>query len=274
MLPVPQESVSLSRLPLTALFILALIIPHSAMSATPNPGDPLFCQPDEGATFLIVNGTTGVFTTNNDCYSPASHVNNNNVTVQPTHGTLTSDGAGNYVYVTTDPNYTGLDTFTVQVERSVGYGPGSPGSFAGGAGTIPMTFNVLPSTLTATKGFGTAVVIPVPPGAVSPCPATYGCVTGATFGSVLPAHGNLVFSGLTATYTPANGYSGTDTFAIRALGINHDGTSALNSGNIMVTVTVGSAPASGVPVLGTWGLIALAGLLLIAGCRWMHTRAA
>jgi hypothetical protein len=256
------------------LFLLALIASHSAMCATPNPGEPLFCQPDEGATFLIVNGTTGVFTTNNDCYT-GSNVNNNNVTVQPTHGTLTSDGAGNYVYVTTDPNFTGLDTFSVHVDASVGYTSGGPGDFGGGAGTIPMTFNVLPSSLPAvTTPFATAVGIPLPAGSVTPCPATYGCVTGGSVGSIAPAHGTLVFSGLTATYTPAAGYSGTDTFTIRARGVNHDGTGALNSGNISVSVTVGAPAVSSVPALGTWGMIALAGLLVLAGCTWTRTRVA
>src|ERR1019366_7388384 len=251
---------------LTLVFLVgALFIPHPAISATRNPGDPLYCQPDEGATFLIVNGTTGVFTTYNNCYSPSSNVNNNNIVSQPTHGTLTSDGAGNYVYATTDPNFTGLDTFSVHVDTSFGYVSGGPGDFAGGGGTIPLTFNVLPSSLAGvTTPSGTAVQIPVPPGAVTPCPATFGCVTGGVVGSIHPAHGTLVFSGLTATYTPAAGFSGTDTFTIRALGANHDGTTALNSGDISVSVTVSAAPVvvSSAPTLGTWGTIALAGLLM------------
>jgi hypothetical protein len=244
------------------------------MSATPNPGDPLYCQPDEGATFLIVNGNTGVFTTNSDCYSPTTDLNNNNVTVQPTHGTLTSDGAGNYVYATTDPNYTGLDTFSVHVDTSSSYISGGPGDFEGGPGTVPLTFNVLPASLPpVTTAYGTAVQIPIPAGSVTPCPATFGCVTGGIVGSIPPAHGTLIFSGLNATYTPASGFSGTDMFTIRARGKNNDGPQALNSGNISVSVTVGS-PAPTVPALGTWGMIALAGLLVLGGCRWMRTRAA
>jgi len=129
MLPSLQMPVPPCR-KLAQLFLLsALFLPHPAMSATANPGEPLYCQPNEGATFLIVNGNTGVFTTGIDCYSPYANVNNNNVTIQPTHGTLTSDGAGNYVYVTTDSNYTGLDTFSVHVDRSIGYTSGGPGDF-------------------------------------------------------------------------------------------------------------------------------------------------
>jgi hypothetical protein len=84
----------------------------------------------------------------------------------------------------------------------------------------------------------------------------------------------LIFSGLNATYTPASGFSGTDTFTIRAQGKNNDGLQALNSGNISVSVTVVGLPTPTVPALGTWGMIALAGLLVLAGCRWMRTRAA
>lgn len=263
---------------LTLVFLVgALFIPHPAISATRNPGDPLYCQPDEGATFLIVNGTTGVFTTYNNCYSPSSNVNNNNIVSQPTHGTLTSDGAGNYVYATTDPNYTGLDTFSVHVDRSISYTTGGPGDFAEGPGTIPLTFNILPSSLPAvTTQPHTAVQIAVPAGSVTPCPGTFGCVTGGVVGSIHPAHGTLVFSGLTGTYTPAAGFSGTDTFTIQARGRNNDGANALNSGDISVSVTV-TAPAptvESVPALGTWGMIALAGLLVLAGCTWSRTRVA
>lgn len=258
---------------LAPLFLLsALFFPHSAMSATPNPGDPLYCQPDEGATFLIVNGNAGVFTTGTDCYSPFTDVNNNNVTVQPTHGTLTSDGTGNYVYVTTNPNYTGLDTFSVHVDTSTSYTSGGPGNFSGGPGTVPVTFNILPSSLSpVTTPYGTAVQFSVPAGSVTPCPATFGCVTAGVVGSIHPAHGTLTFSGLNARYAPATGFSGTDTFTIQALGINNDGAQALDSGDISVSVTVGP-PAPSVPALGTWGMIALAGLLVLAGSRWMRTR--
>src|ERR1035441_5178125 len=163
MLPASRGLVPSSLRTLAPLFLFVLIVPHSAVSATRNPGEPLYCQPDEGATFLIVNGTAGVFTTDSDCYSPTSNKNNNNVTVQPTQGTLTSDGAGNYAYVTTDPNFTGLDPFSVHVDTSTGYTSGGPGDFAGGAGTVNLTLNVLPSSLAGlTTPSGTAVQIPVP----------------------------------------------------------------------------------------------------------------
>src|ERR1035437_6856058 len=210
---------------LAHLFLLsALFLPHSAMSATANPGDPLYCQPNEGATFLIVNGNTGVFTTNSDCYSPFANVNNNNVTIQPTHGTLTSDGAGNYVYVTTDPNYTGLDTFSVHVDTSTGYTSGGPGDFGEGAGTVPLAFNVLPSSLPPlTAADGPRGRIPIPARSGTPWPAAVGVGAGGIVGSIQPAHGTLIFSGLNATYTPASGFSGTDTFTIRAQGKDNNG---------------------------------------------------
>jgi hypothetical protein len=239
-----------------------LLVPDPALAATRNPGDPLYCQPDEGATFLIVNGNSGVFTTYSNCYNPSANVNNDNVVTQPTHGSLVSDGTGNYVYTATPLDYTGLDTFQVHVDRSISYVSGGPGDFSEGPGNITITLNVLPSSLPpVTTASGTPVSIAVPAGSVSPCPATFGCVTGARVGTVAPAHGTLNFSGLTATYTPASGYSGTDSFTIQALGHNNDGSTALNSGNIAVQVTV-AAP---VPSLGTWGMIALTVMLMLSG---------
>ena len=265
------------RVPLTQsgklapLFLLsAMLLPHSAMSATRNPGDPLYCQPNEGATFLIVNGTTGVFTTDSDCYSPTSNVNNNNVTVPPTNGTLTSDGTGNYVYTTTSPTYTGLDTFSVHVDTSTGYTSGGPGDFGGGPGTVVVTLNVLPSTMTATVAANSFVQIPIPPGSVTPCPATYGCVTGGRIGAIHAAHGFVTFNGMTISYAPFTGYSGTDTISFQAVGRDNYGANQLNSTDIVVSVTI--TPAA-VPTLGNWALLALASLLLLTGLWWtMRTR--
>ncbi|MGA2115649.1 MAG: IPTL-CTERM sorting domain-containing protein [Bryobacteraceae bacterium] len=266
---VPRARRGSARIIALSLLSGALFIPSLALATTPNPGEPLYCQPNEGATFLIVNGNTGVFTTGTDCYSPTSHVSNNNIVTQPTHGTLTSDGAGNYLYTTTPANYTGLDTFQVHVDRSVSYTSGGPGDFSEGAGTVTVTFNVLPSSLPALTA--APFNIAVPPGAVSPCPATFGCVTTAMVGSVSPSHGTLSFSGLVGTYTPRGGYSGADSFTIQALGANNDGSTALDSGDISVQITVPStsSPAP-VPTLGTWGMVALAGILALAG--WSAVR--
>jgi hypothetical protein len=33
-----------------------------------NPGDPLFCQPQEGTTYIINNSGSGTFTADPDCY--------------------------------------------------------------------------------------------------------------------------------------------------------------------------------------------------------------
>jgi len=57
------------------------------------PGDPLFCNPNEGAAALIVNGNVGVFTVNTDCYGNSSVTTAlNQIVTQPTQGTLTNNG--------------------------------------------------------------------------------------------------------------------------------------------------------------------------------------
>ena len=42
----------------------------------------------------------------------------------------------------------------------------------------------------------------------------------------------------TITYSPTGGYVGPDTFSYQALGINNDGSRALDSGDVTVQVTV------------------------------------
>src|SRR5208337_3202828 len=67
--------------------------------------------------------------------------------------------------------------------------------------------------------------------------AVFGCVTKIVAGSVHPAHGALSTSGNTLLYTPTAGYAGADTFTYQAEGVNCDGNTALNSGDITVNVT-------------------------------------
>jgi hypothetical protein len=250
-----------------AFFLVSGIQAGPGPVRTQNPGEPLYCQPNETATFLIVDGTTGIFTTAGDCYT-GSDVANNNIVTAPTQGTFASDGAGDYVYTTTNPAYTGLDTFQVHVDQSSNPVSGGPGAFGGTPGTVTVTLNVLPSSLGPfTTTANTPVQIPVPPGSVSPCPATFGCVSGAKAGSVAPTLGTLSFAGLNVTYTPRNGSSGTDNFTIQALGADNDGNTALNSGNIQVQVVISSPGPVPTPALSTWGMLAAAGGLVAIGSR-------
>jgi hypothetical protein len=138
--------------------------------------------------------------------------------------------------------------------------------------------NVLPATISVQPNGASPVPIPIPAGSVTNCstggspangPApgtTYGCTTtvihGGGAGSVNPLHGALATSGSTITYTPNGSFTGFDTFTVQVQGVNTDGTTALNSGNI--TVTVGQT----VPALGTFGMLLLCSLLLVFGARF------
>jgi len=247
-----------SRAAFHALFCMALFLLAAprASAQSPNPGDPLFCQPQEGVVFLIVNGGSGVFTANADCYN--NNINNDTtLSITTTQGGSlagTRSGASiNYVYTPPTPTFTGLDTFLIPV-TTVWNGDGGTGlaggtSRPGGPTTFTVTLNVLPATTTMTAYAGQAILVPVPAGSISNCVSAgssglgpkpsdiLGCVKGI-WSSGSPNHGSLVASGNTLKYTPTAGYSGSDTFTYQAYGINTDGNFALNSGNITVQVTV------------------------------------
>jgi hypothetical protein len=103
------------------LFLICLF--GSGRAYAQNPGDPLFCQPQEGVAFLIVNGGSGVFTVDPDCYN--NNINNDVTTSITTGqgGTLVltrTPTAGNYAYTPPTPTFTGLDTFSIPVYGQAG----------------------------------------------------------------------------------------------------------------------------------------------------------
>lgn len=227
-----------------------------------NLGDPLFCQPQEGLGFLIVNGGSGVFTASFDCYN--DNVNNDTTLSMSTTqggtiaGTRTPTGI-NYVYTPPASGFTGTDAFDIPVTtawNSAG-GTGSAGgtSWPGGPTTFTVTLNVLPASATLSAISGIATPVPVPAGSISGCAANLGdsgqgpppgavtgCVKGVLAGSVAPVHGTLRTAGAgKLTYTSTAGFAGTDTFTYQAVGANTDGTFALNSGDVTVQVTVTKA---------------------------------
>jgi len=234
----------------------------------PNPGDPLFCQPNEGTTFLIVNGGAGVFTVDADCFN--NNIANNTALTIATGmgGTLTGTNTAsstNYFYTPPSPTFTGLDTFSINV-TTVWNGAGGPGSVGGSSGpgstaTLNITLNVIPSTTTLNVPYGVTTAVPVPAGSVTGCGAQgnaglgppagtiTGCVTGIVksfaIETIVPSHGTLTVSGNTLQYAPNAGYSGPDTFTYQAVGINTDGPNSLDSGDVTVAVTV---PVSTTPV--------------------------
>jgi hypothetical protein len=222
--------------------------------AVTNLGDPLFCQPQEGTTYLIVNGGAGVFTADADCYGN-NLANITATSIATTQGGLLTltPGTGNYTYAPPTPNFTGLDTFQITVTtvwNSAG-GTGSAGgtSRPGGPATLTVTLNVLPATMTLFAPANVTSLVPVPMGAVTGCSpvgnpgqgplpgVVYGCVTAVVRGAVAPSNGTLVRSGNTLAYTPNGQTFVRDTFSIQVLGVNNDGSTALNSGEITVTTT-------------------------------------
>ena len=239
-----------------ALVCLAWTLAPRVLAAgpSPNPGDPLFCQPQEGTTFLIVNGGAGVFSADADCYNDNT-ANDTTLSITTTQGGMLtgtrSTGAINYLYTPPTPTFTGLDTFTIPV-TTVWNGAGGTGSAGGtvrpgGPATMTVTLNVLPASVTLVANGPTLVAVPA--GSVSSCTAVgnsglgpaagavVGCVTGIQKGLVAPSHGALSTSGNTLLYTPTTGYSGSDTFTYQAVGVNTDGSSSLDSGEITVSVT-------------------------------------
>lgn len=261
------------------LLACCLLQPLAHAASTSNPGDPLYCQPNEGTTFLIVNGGAGVFSVDNDCYG--RNIANDTTTSITTSqngslaGTATS-GSMNYIYTPPTSGFTGLDTFTIPVTtvwNSAG-GTGSAGgtTYPGGAATFTITLNVLPATTTLNATGPT--VVPVPAGSVTGCSANQGspsqgptagtvsgCVTGIRASStVAPAHGTLKTVGSALYYYPNASYAGSDTFTYQALGVDTDGTTALNSGDITANVTAtvadftfAPATASAAQVIAQWG---------------------
>ncbi len=261
------------------LIVAALAIYATAARATnPNPGDPLYCGPQEGTTFLIVNGGTGVFTVNGDCFNN-NIANNTHLTITTSHGGslvgTNSGGSTNYVYTAPTATFQGLDSFAffvTTVWNSAG-GPGSAGSSTqggpGGPTTLNVVLNVLPGSVALSDEKNTATLIPIPTGSVSNCTApgnnnngpsatdVVGCVNAVVHGAgsvINPAHGTLSTSGSTLLYTPTAGFVGYDTFTYQAQGVNTDGLHALSSGNITVTMAVASPIDTSQPSFNASGL--------------------
>lgn len=288
------RAIRLTRFSAIFAGVLVAGLGNVALAVGANPGDPLFCQPNEGNTFLILNGGVGVFSVDADCFGN-NLANNTATTTIPTSqgGTLTfssNTSSSNYIYTPPTPGFTGTDTFSFHVTTSWNSAGGTGAGSAARPGlpiTETVTLNVIPATTTLQVAGATPV--PVPAGSVTGCGAQGnpgqgppagaipGCITAAIRGpfggppTVAPSHGTLSVSGNTVLYTPAAGYSGPDTFTYEAAGINTDGSEALESGDITVTVTVTNL---GVPTLGTTGLLLLTGLLGLFGFLILARRTA
>jgi hypothetical protein len=144
------------------------------------------------------------------------------VATQPAHGTL---GAvtGSSVTYTPAAGYSGADSFTFTASNAGGSSVGQVNITVGQPPVVPVAQNS-----NATVVYQTATQITAVAGGGDGHALTYSVVTG-------PAHGTVSsFTGANITYTPANGYSGTDSITFKA----SDGTSTSNTATISITVTL------------------------------------
>lgn len=124
----------------------------------------------------------------------------------PASGTLSGSGT-NWVYTPTNSAFTGTDSFTFVL---------ADGALVSRTGTVTLLVNSLPPVATSQVGHDTALVLmnsnrTVTLVATDPgnAPLTYSVVTP-------PAHGGVTLVSNTATYTPAAGYTGPDSFTFKA----------------------------------------------------------
>lgn len=139
------------------------------------------------------------------------------VATQPSHGTLT--GTAPSVIYTPATGFFGADSFTFTATNP------------GGSATGTITLNVAPpppvaQNVTATVANGTPT--PITLLATGGGTLTYAVVTA-------PVHGSYTLSGAVVTYTPANGYVGSDSFTFTA-------SNGSLSNVAIVSITVNPAP--------------------------------
>jgi hypothetical protein len=160
---------------------IAVIAGLACLTAPParaqaNPGDPLFCDPNEGIAYLIVNGGSGIFTVNSDCYGGNSALDTQTAIATGQGGSLNKVGTSlNYIYTPPNPTFTGQDTFSISVttvcNRVGGTGSAGGATCPGGPATLNLILNVIPATSSFSTPVNTALIIPIPPGSISGCSA-------------------------------------------------------------------------------------------------------
>lgn len=167
----------------------------------------------------------------------------------PAHGTATLSGQS-VTYTPSSTFYGGTDSFT--------YTASNPGGTSSPATvTVTVTPSAVPTAQahTVATTAGTPVTVQAETGASGPQPFTgIGVAT-------QPAHGSAVVSGEQITYTPAVGFTGTDTFTYTVS--NHFGNS--QPATITITVTkAGSATGHTTTVLTTPGTAVSVNLASVA----------
>ncbi|QNN59632.1 IPTL-CTERM sorting domain-containing protein [Diaphorobacter ruginosibacter] len=198
---------------------------------------------------------------NDTTSSPATSLTTPTITQQPTNGSVTIDGSGNAIY-TPNAGFSGTDTFTYQV--CVQTAPTQ-------CKTATVSVSVLgvsASADSATTKKDTPVTISILGNDASTAPANAPLAGVATEVSA-PAHGTVVYNADgTATYNPATGFTGIDTFEYQICTVQGPYpqpacatakvTVVVNSG----TTNPGSNNATPVPSLNDWGLLLLSALTI------------
>ncbi len=166
----------------------------------------------------------------------------------PTHGTLTLNANGSFNY-SPDSNYTGNDSFRYRANDGTANSANAQVTI-----TINPPPNVAPSAVPDTYSTAKNVKLTIASsaGVLANDTDTNGdSLTAALVTS--PAHGTLSLSANGSfSYTPASGYSGTDSFSYRA----NDGTA--NSADAIVTITIlNNAPIARVNSYSTTKNVAL-----------------
>ncbi len=159
------------------------------------------------------------------------------ITAQPAHGDL-SGTLPNVTY-TPDPDFHGSDSFNFRV---------NDGALFSGVATINVTVNAVNDDPVAnpqnlSTNLNTALPITLTGSDADGDGLTYIKVSD-------PAHGSISGSGASLTYTPANGYTGNDSFLFKV----NDGT--VDSANALIRIAVagGSSGGNGAPTANAQSL--------------------
>ncbi|MBN9605680.1 MAG: tandem-95 repeat protein [Actinomycetales bacterium] len=131
------------------------------------------------------------------------------------HGTVTVTPGG--VSYTPDPNFSGTDTFSYTLSAD------------GGSDTATVTVTVAPDAIADTASTGAGITV-----SLDPRGNDHGTALAVT-GVGAAGHGTVTFTATGVTYTPAAGFSGTDSFTYALSG---------DGGTDTATVTVTVSPAA------------------------------
>jgi VCBS repeat-containing protein len=149
--------------------------------------------------------------------------------VTPTHGTLQINTDGSFTY-TPAANFNGTDTFSYKV---------NDGSLDSSDTTVTVTVNAVNDAPTVANGSASVNQDVVLTGSVSPLGQDIDGNALTYVVGVAPAHGTLALSpDGTFTYTPAAGFSGSDSFTFKA----NDGQADSNVATFSLTVNAVEVP--------------------------------